>query len=509
VEREDLEDLIQNFGIAVLGKDQESADDVQPTADHSHVNIKALIDELFHPSSTTTTTTTTPATTSTQRLPIKAHELGWDLSPIDLVMANSVLEPVFSDDQKQRGARDHETSSYLTESPYLASLGLAKPPPRSGKSLEDAEISLSKGQLIDKPTLPVLDTRRANFLLVNGRKRSKTGRKLPNSNRSKSKDNRGSRPRFGQKTSQKTGHQQLKKKKKCEHDADDILWRETVSHQNFVTTSPHPFIRSDDTTTTETPMMDISPFLQPPAALSGISENDHHHHQEHQEESQEDSHQALLQSALGQVKADVISQQSRRHPPSGPRANKKGKFVVRGKIRFKNRKKKGRSSSSSVFQDKKSSANVFQAPRLPPQPSRRRGKKSDDIDRNHHVNHQHLSDEELEEVIFQETSSFSSDLTPQTSDSSSTLQLDRADSLQIQETKNTKFRPADDNSALPVTEVHRVQDEHIHHHLMMSVTRSSPSITGDCVTSGEGLHADLGSGCQVRRVRSIIVQDVW
>ena len=73
-------------------------------------------------------------------------------------------------------------------------------------------------------------------------------------------------------------------------------------------------------------MMDISPFLQPPAALSGISENDrhHHHHQEHQEESQEDSHQALLQSALGQVKADVISQQSRRHPPSGPKANKKG-----------------------------------------------------------------------------------------------------------------------------------------------------------------------------------------
>ena len=79
---------------------------------------------------------------------------------------------------------------------------------------------------------------------------------------------------------------------------------------------------SDDTT--ETPMMDISPFLQPPAALSDISENDHHHHhQEHQEESQEDS-QALLQSAVGQVKADVISQQSRRHPPSGPRANKKG-----------------------------------------------------------------------------------------------------------------------------------------------------------------------------------------
>merc|ERR1719480_706386 len=193
-------------------------------------------------------------------------------------------------------------------------------------------------------------------------------------------------------------------------------------------------------------MMDISPFLQPPAALSGIRDNDRHdHHQEHQEESQEDS-QALLQSALGQVKADVISQQSRRHPPSGHKANKKGKFVVRGKIRFKNRKKKGRSSSSSsVFQDKKSSANVFQAPRPPPQPSRRRGKKSDDKDRNHHVNHQLISDEELEEVIFQETSSFSSGPTPHTSDN--TLQRDRADSLQIQaETKNKKFKPAASNS---------------------------------------------------------------
>merc|ERR1712032_1638289 len=104
----------------------------------------------------------------------------------------------------------------------------------------------------------------------------------------------------------------------------------------------------------------------------------------------EDS-QALLQSALGQVKADVISRESRRHPPSGPRANKKGKFVVRGRIRFKNRKKKGRSSSSGVFQDNKSSANVFQAPRPQPQPSRRRGKKSDDNDRHHHVSHLMMS----------------------------------------------------------------------------------------------------------------------
>ena len=70
--------------------------------------FQALINELFHPSSTTTTTTTTPLTTSTQRLPIKAHELGWDLSPIDLVMSNSVLEPVFSDDQKQVSVKSSE-----------------------------------------------------------------------------------------------------------------------------------------------------------------------------------------------------------------------------------------------------------------------------------------------------------------------------------------------------------------------------------------------------------------
>ena len=37
---EELTDLIQNFGLAVLGKDQESASDVQPTDDHSHINVK-------------------------------------------------------------------------------------------------------------------------------------------------------------------------------------------------------------------------------------------------------------------------------------------------------------------------------------------------------------------------------------------------------------------------------------------------------------------------------------
>ena len=38
-----LADLIKNFGLSVLGKDQESADDVQPTEDHDHINIKVTI----------------------------------------------------------------------------------------------------------------------------------------------------------------------------------------------------------------------------------------------------------------------------------------------------------------------------------------------------------------------------------------------------------------------------------------------------------------------------------
>ena len=72
---------------------------------------------------------------------------------------------------QQRGAHGLEAGSYLTESPYLASgnsLGLASTPRRSGKSFEGFGMSLEPAQLIDKPTLPVLDTRRANFLLGRG-----------------------------------------------------------------------------------------------------------------------------------------------------------------------------------------------------------------------------------------------------------------------------------------------------------------------------------------------------
>ena len=56
---------------------------------------------------------------------------------------------------------------YLTETPYHALNNdddEARQPPRSGKSV-DLNMHLDLEQLIDKPTLPVLDTRRANFLL--------------------------------------------------------------------------------------------------------------------------------------------------------------------------------------------------------------------------------------------------------------------------------------------------------------------------------------------------------
>jgi len=244
---EELTDLIQNFGLAVLGKDQESADDVQPTEDHSHINVKALINELFHPSTTSTSTTTTPRTTSTQRLPIKSHDLGWDLSPIDLVMSNSILKPVFSPEQLERQSRMLRPV-YLTETPYLKSdeEQFVEDQLRSGKSLDLDSLNLDPEQLIDKPTLPVLDTRRANFLLVNGGKRSKTGRR--------------------KKISKNKGDDVKKTSKKHEHDdddEDDVLWRETVWSLKFRQTSPHPEIVSESTTST--PLSDLSPFLQPPA----------------------------------------------------------------------------------------------------------------------------------------------------------------------------------------------------------------------------------------------------
>jgi len=183
-----LADLIKNFGLSVLGKDQESADDVQPTEDHNHINIKALIDELFHPSTTQrSTTSTTQKVTSTERLPIKSHDFGWDKSPIDLVMSNHLLEPVFGPEDKERHSRNFGATTqspvYLTETHYYFPGDFSESHKkesfspiqenRQAKSI-NLDLNLDVSQLIDKPTIPVVDTRLANFLLVNGGRRPKS-----------------------------------------------------------------------------------------------------------------------------------------------------------------------------------------------------------------------------------------------------------------------------------------------------------------------------------------------
>jgi len=188
-----LADLIKSFGLSVLGKDQESADDVQPTEDHDHINIKALVEELFHPSTTPkTTTTTTLRTTWTERLPIKSHDLGWDLSPVDLVMNNHIVQPVFDQEEEERHPRNFGATTqkpvYLTETHYYFPRDIDVnhseddfapfEEDRVAKSL-DLDLNLDVSQLIDKPTIPVVDTRLANFLLVNGGQRPKASKSKP------------------------------------------------------------------------------------------------------------------------------------------------------------------------------------------------------------------------------------------------------------------------------------------------------------------------------------------
>jgi len=200
---EGLADLIKNFGLSVLGKDQESADDVQPTEDHDHINIKALIDELFHPSTTEkTTTTTTQKVTSTERLPIKSHDLGWDISPIDLVMSNHLLTPVFEPQAKGRHSRNFGATTqkpvYLTETHYYFPGDFGEShkkeafapiqEDRESKSL-NLDLNLDVSQLIDKPTIPVVDTRLANFLLVNGGRRPKNLPAKPKQHINENSDN--------------------------------------------------------------------------------------------------------------------------------------------------------------------------------------------------------------------------------------------------------------------------------------------------------------------------------
>ena len=100
--------------------------------------------------------------------------------------------------------------------------------------------------------------------------------------------------------------------KNCKnHPEDDILWRETVSHQNFITTSPHSFIPDDHEATTVTPLSDLSRFLVPPVV-----------HVADTEQNQGPDQRGMIQSALSQVREDVtLGAQARKQPlPS----NKKG-----------------------------------------------------------------------------------------------------------------------------------------------------------------------------------------
>jgi len=168
----DFSELLKGLGIQVLGKDQESADDISPAEDHHQLNVEALISELFSPSTAPPPiSTTSRPVTSTEKLPIKSHWEGWFLSPIDLVMHNHVLEPVFDEERSSTT----QSPVYLTETQYYLSKDEHNPdkfgppvdiPTREAKAI-DLDNHLSVDKLTDKPVIPVLDTRWANYHLVN------------------------------------------------------------------------------------------------------------------------------------------------------------------------------------------------------------------------------------------------------------------------------------------------------------------------------------------------------
>jgi len=238
-----LEELIQSFGFKVLGKDQESASDTKPSEDHKHLNIKAIIEELFHPSTTQkTTSTSTLPTTSTEKLPIKDH-LHWDRSPVDLVMsdANNLVEPVFDSKEEElaqlvhnhvdtsRRGRKHEFPHTTQPPVYLTETHYYFPGRANNKHEEDLyapiederapkhlDIQLDVSQLIDKPTIPVVDTRLANFLLVHRKNKGSTTTTRPprkstrkQRNRSQQNGRRGKTIRInGRFVSKRTGSHQ-------------------------------------------------------------------------------------------------------------------------------------------------------------------------------------------------------------------------------------------------------------------------------------------------------------
>lgn len=174
---DDLATLIKSFGLAVLGKDQENANDIQPTEDHAHLNVQAIIDELFHPSTKPPPTSTSAplTTTASGPLPLQHHHIDWEAGPLKEV-SNNILEPLHSRQAKHLG---HTTVKpvYLTETNYFLARDEAGrehfSPLQFGREGKSLELSLDVTQLIDKPTIPVVDIRLANFLVVNGGKRKR------------------------------------------------------------------------------------------------------------------------------------------------------------------------------------------------------------------------------------------------------------------------------------------------------------------------------------------------
>jgi len=468
---EELTDLIQNFGLAVLGKDQESADDVQPTEDHSHINIKALINELFHPSTTSTTTTPSPVTTSTQRLPIKSHDFGWELSPIDLVMSNSILEPVFSQEQQERHSR-RSRPVYLTETPYLRSHDrkFNEPGLRSGKSLDLDSINLDPDQLIDKPTLPVLDTRRANFLLVNGGKRSKTGRRK-----------KISRTRPNVKKSHSHGHD----------GEDDVLWRETVWSLKFRQTTAHPNLL--DEATTQTPLSDLSPFL----------------HQLEESSARQESHQTAKKSHDSEETAGLRdgSRGSQEKSLTGRRQNRKGSARPAGKSSRRNCKDHERNSDPLHTRHLENADNILREEGAIPasfQSFRRRGKKSDDMRESNHHDHEDIADDEVEDIILRDDKLHFA-LTGDVNHKAKTSQVKSGPNKKNAVRRGKKLESQQRTSKQNLVDNKRQGHTDSRHQMRTSFTRNSFSITRNSITRStfecqdrsEGLHPDLSSGCQV------------
>lgn len=167
-----LDELISQFGLKVLGKDQESADDTLPTQDAAHLNFNSqvLIDELFHPTlSPKPRIFTTSPRTSTESLPIKEHDIGLVDSPTDLIMSNHIAEPVFEDLRRKSRKFGSTTPApvYLTETQYY----LDKDQRRGHFSPLESDGRVFDGHIVSdhltKPVLHGVDVRPFHFALIN------------------------------------------------------------------------------------------------------------------------------------------------------------------------------------------------------------------------------------------------------------------------------------------------------------------------------------------------------